>query len=100
MENNIFTDQEKLENICRRHHINKLSLVGSKRNGTNKNESDFDLLVEYEVGQKPGLFGLIDAEMELSELVGAKVGLRTGENLNPIFKQINTNEKQLIYVSQ
>ncbi|MDI9350127.1 MAG: nucleotidyltransferase domain-containing protein [Candidatus Symbiobacter sp.] len=100
MSQNIFSDRSKLETICRRHHIHKLSLIGSRLNGTARNESDFDVLVEFEAGQKPGLFGLIETEMELSQLVGGKVDLLVSDIINPYARQNVTHETSIQYVSQ
>jgi hypothetical protein len=52
--------------VCQRHHIRRLSLFGSVLKGTNRPESDVDLLVEFEPGKEPGLIGLARIEAELS----------------------------------
>jgi predicted nucleotidyltransferase len=45
------------------------------------------LLVEFEPGGEPGLMGLSQLEIELSQLVGgAKVDLRTAEDLSRYFR--------------
>ena len=55
-------DQDLLANLCRRHHISKLELFGSRAKGTARPDSDVDLLVTFEAGKTPGLefFGLPD----------------------------------------
>jgi predicted nucleotidyltransferase len=39
--------------------------------------SDIDVLEEFEPGQGPGYFGLSAIELELSDVLGRKVDLRT-----------------------
>jgi predicted nucleotidyltransferase len=55
--------------------------------GTARQDSDVDLLVEFEAGQKPGLLGLAAIEAELSSLIdGRRVDLRTAQDLSPHFR--------------
>ena len=80
-------DREPLALLCRRHHIRKLSLFGSVLTGTDRPDSDVDLLVEFEAGKKPGLLGLAAIEAELSALLrGRRVDLRTAEDLSRHFR--------------
>ena len=80
-------DAEALAQLCRRHHIRKLSLFGSVLAGTARPESDIDLLVEFEPGQAPGLLGLAEIEAELSALLGGRrVDLRTAQDLSQHFR--------------
>jgi uncharacterized protein len=82
-----FPDERALTELCRRRHIRKLSLFGSTRNGSNRPDSDVDLLVEFEPGKEPGLIGLAGIELELSELLGGrKVDLRTPNDLSREFR--------------
>lgn len=38
-------DREQLVSFCRRHHVAKLELFGSRAKGTQRPDSDVDLLV-------------------------------------------------------
>ena len=77
--------QDDLAPICRRHGIRRLSLFGSVRAGTARPDSDVDLLVEFEPGRLPGLLGISAIEIELGEMLGKKVDLRTAADLSPHF---------------
>ncbi len=78
----LFTDPEALAALCRRHRIRRLALFGSHLEGTARQDSDVDLLVEFEAGAEPGLIGLAQIELELSELLGGRrVDLRTPRDL-------------------
>ncbi len=80
-------DPHTLERLCRRNHIIRLSLFGSRLKGTQKPDSDIDLLVEFEPGLAPGFLGLAGIEEELSTLLGGrKVDLRTPQDLSPHFR--------------
>jgi uncharacterized protein len=79
--------QHDLRAFCKRHHIRRLSLFGSVLNGTDRPDSDIDLLVEFEPGHIPGLLALSSMEIELSGLMGGrKVDLRTANDLSRHFR--------------
>lgn len=83
----IVIDREALGELCRLHHIRKLSLFGSVLSGTDRADSDIDLLVEFEDGKAPGLLGLAQIETELSALLGGRrVDLRTAQDLSRHFR--------------
>ncbi len=97
MRHRLFPDAAALVSICRRHHIRRLSLYGSTLRGTNRPDSDVDLLVEFEPGQEPGLLGLAGIEAELSALLGGRpVDLRTAQDLSRYFRDevVRTAEMQ------
>ena len=82
----IFGDSARLEALCRQFRVRKLSLFGWRLKGLARPDSDIDLLVEFEPGAEPGLFGLSQLEIDLSELAGAKVDLRTAQDLSRYFR--------------
>lgn len=83
----IFRDQAALRRICRRHHIRRLALFGSRLKGKSRPDSDVDLLVEFEAGKSPGMIALATIEAELSgQLDGLKVDLRTPQDLSRHFR--------------
>ena len=80
-------DHETLAGLCLRHHIRRLALFGSVLRGTDRPDSDVDLLVEFEPGKTPGYLGLASIEAELSELLGGRrVDLRTPHDLSCYFR--------------
>jgi hypothetical protein len=78
--------KDKLAGFCRKNHIRKLSVFGSAIRGELQPDSDIDLLVEFEEGHTPGLFSIIEMELELTEMLGRKVDLRTPEDLSQYFR--------------
>jgi predicted nucleotidyltransferase len=63
---------EAIAAFCVRNHIRKLSLFGSILTEEFRNESDIDMLVEFEPGKGPGLIGIAGMEIELSESSDAR----------------------------
>lgn len=93
----IFVPVKALEQFCRKNHIRKLSLFGSVLRDDFRQESDIDVLVEFEKNGIPGLLGISRMERELSQIFGGrKVDLRTPEDLSRYFRQqvLSTAEVQ------
>lgn len=63
-------------------------------------ESDVDVLVEDEEGHVPGFFELARMEMELSELLGRKVDLRTPRELSRYFRDDVVSKALVEYVKR
>ena len=83
----ITVDRSRLAEFCRRHHIRRLALFGSALREDFGEESDIDVLVEFEPGHTPGLLGMARLERELSHILGGrKVDLRTPEDLSRYFR--------------
>jgi predicted nucleotidyltransferase len=78
--------QERVAEFCRRHHIRKLSFFGSVISDRFTQDSDVDVLVEFEQGQVVGLLRLAGMEIELSEILGRRVDLRMPADLSRYFK--------------
>jgi uncharacterized protein len=78
--------KEKIAEFCRRNHIRKLALFGSALGDEFRPDSDIELLVEFYPDHIPGLIRLAGMEIELTEIVGRKVDLRTEEDLSNYFR--------------
>jgi predicted nucleotidyltransferase len=89
--------QKELAEFCRKNHIKKLSVFGSLVRGEPGPDSDIDLLVEFEQGQTPGLFSIVRMEMELADVFGKKVDLRTPDDLSQYFRDEVMRNAQLQY---
>ena len=79
--------KEKIEEFCKRHYIRKLSLFGSAVRNDLRPESDLDILVEFHPAHIPGLIRLAGMEIELSEILGCKVDMRTAQDLSRYFRE-------------
>lgn len=78
--------KDLIEEFCRRRHIIRLAIFGSYLREDFGPESDIDFLVEFDPKHIPGLFDVADMEIELSELLGRKVDLRTAQDLSRYFR--------------
>ena len=87
IEDKLRIPRNKLAAFCRRNHIRKMSLFGSALREDFGPESDVDILVEFEPGQSVGLIRLAGMEIELSDMLGRKVDLRTPGDLSRYFRQ-------------
>ncbi len=81
-----YIPQDKLKTFCRKHHITTMSLFGSALRDELKPDSDIDLLVEFDQNHIPGLLDLAGMEIEMSEMIGRKVDLRTSAELSRYFR--------------
>lgn len=90
----------EIDRYCRDHSIRHLKLFGSVLGDREvvseeaadpdrffREDSDLDLLVEFEPGTEVTLFDMARMERELGELIGFKVDLRTAGDLSRYFRQ-------------
>ncbi|MBS4097932.1 MAG: nucleotidyltransferase family protein [Sulfuricella sp.] len=77
----------KIADFRRQHHIRKLALYGSVLRDDFGADSDVDVLAEFAPEERVGLLRLAGMELELSELVGRRVDLRTPQDLSRYFRQ-------------
>jgi hypothetical protein len=92
----------ELVELCRRHHVIRLSLFGSAtRDDFDPERSDLDFLVEFEP-QPPGgyadsFFGLLES---LESLFGRSIDLVVASAIrNPYFRQSVDQTKSLLYAA-
>jgi predicted nucleotidyltransferase len=91
---------DTLAEYCEQHHIRKLSLFGSYGRGASRDDSDIDLLVEFEPGKEPGLIALAGMALELSDLLGGvRVDLRTPQDLSRYFRDEVLAEAEIQYAA-
>jgi uncharacterized protein len=92
-------DDAVLRAFCREHGIRSLRLFGSATRNELRDDSDIDLLVEFEPGRTPGLLGVAKLELELQELLGREVDLRTVGDLSPHFRDAVVAAARALYVA-
>ncbi len=89
-----------LGEFCRRHGIRRLALFGSVLHGNDGPDSDLDLLVEFEPGVRIGFVGLASLQLELSQLLGRNVDLRTPAELSRYFRARVLAEAEVQYAAR
>src|SRR6478735_252005 len=82
----IFIPLEKLADICRRHHVTELALFGSVLRDDFRDDSDIDVLVEFEAGARFGLFRYFELRDELAALLGRNVDLVEKQGLKAVIR--------------
>jgi len=78
--------RKQIIDFCKKNQIKKLAFYGSVLRNDFRPDSDIDILVEFEPEQPIGLMEVAGMEIELSEMIGRKVDLRTPEDLSKYFR--------------
>src|SRR5579862_129938 len=86
-----------VEKFCKAHHVIKLALFGSVLSDHFSEQSDVDVLVEFDPEHVPGLFGIVQMKDELTTQLGREVDLRTPEDISKLFRNDILTQSYLIY---
>lgn len=92
---------QALRAFCRKKGIRKLSFFGSVTRDDFGPESDVDVMVEFEPGRSPSLFGLVDLRDDFSRLFkGRSVDLTSPRVLdNPYRRRTIERDLEVAYAS-
>ena len=88
-----------LADFCHRHAVKRLSLFGSILTDDFRPDSDVDMLVEFEPGRTPGMIGFGQMILELSEMVGRRVDLRTPHDLSEHFRPLVRRQARVLHAA-
>jgi len=93
--------QTALRKLIKAYHINRLSLFGSAARGELSEDSDIDLLVEFEDGQAPSLGAMVKLKEKFSRLFGGrKVDIATPVILNnPYRRKAIEKDMEVLYAA-
>ncbi len=80
-------NSEVIAQFCKRHQIRRLALFGSILREDFHEGSDIDILVEFLPGKTLSLLGIAGMEIELTEMLGRQVDLRTPQDLSRYFRE-------------
>ena len=86
--------KKNLIKVLRRHQVKKAALFGSIVRGEIKEDSDIDLLIEFE-GRK-SLLDIAGLKIELQDVLRRKVDVLTYKSLHPMLKESILNEQEVI----
>lgn len=89
--------RQAIEQFCVRNGIRKLSLFGSALTVRFHDDSDVDLLIEFDSSRTITYLDLARMERELSELLGRKADLRTPQELSRYFRDQVESEALVQY---
>lgn len=97
--NGVQFPESNLAEFCDRHGVKRLSVFGSILRPDFRNDSDIDVLVEFRPGRTPGMFGFGAMILELSELVGRTIDLRTPYDLSPHLRPFVLHEARVLHAA-
>jgi predicted nucleotidyltransferase len=92
--------KEEIKRFCKKHHIRRLSLFGSALRDDFSEESDVDILVEFQSGFVVGFLRMAGIERELSAILKRKVDLRTPAELSRYFRQEVLDSAEVQYAER
>ena|SRR5437773_4587427 len=90
--------EDRLADFCRRHGVKRLSLYGSILRHDFGPQSDVDVLAEFP-GPSPSLFILGGMLMELRDMLGRDVDLKTPGFLPDDFRDRVIREARVLYAA-
>ena len=64
--------QQRIAALCQQYRVRQLRLFGSAAGGSERPDSEVDLLVEFAPGQAPSAFELVDMRDALSQVFGGR----------------------------
>lgn len=102
MQEIITENREKIAELCRAHHVRRLSVFGSAvREDFDPATSDVDLLVDFEaLGEMEYAPNYFDFLRHLDSLFGRKVDLVSDRYVrNPYFRREVDQDKVLLYAA-
>ncbi len=92
-------DEDRLADICRRHHVSELAVFGSALRDDFGFDSDVDLLYVFEPEARVGWREIYELERELSELLGRAVDLVSKRWLNPTIAEDVLADARTLYAA-
>ncbi len=90
---------EALAELCRRYHVRELALFGSVLRDDFDDDSDIDVLVEYEQGARITLFDHFDLQRALVGLIGRSVDLVPKDGLRALLRESILSASEVIYAA-
>ncbi len=86
--------KKTLIDVLREHEVKRAALFGSIVRGEATEESDIDILIEFE-GRK-SLLDLAGLKLDLQELLRMRVDVLTYKSLHPLLKERILSEQEVI----
>ena len=97
IEGRVNLTKEQIAEFCVRNHIKKFAFFGSVLRDDFRQDSDVDILIELDRRYRTGLMKMAGMEIELSEIIGRKVDLRTPNELSDYFRDEVLTEAEVQY---
>lgn len=88
---------DELAEICHRYQVRELALFGSVLRDDFSEDSDIDVLVEFEPDARIGFFELARLQRELAAIFGRSVDVVLKRGLNPIIREPVLESAEVLY---
>lgn len=85
--------------FCHSHQVKELALFGSVLRDDFTNQSDVDVLVEFDPDCDYSLFDLVGVEDELSQIIGRKVDLVEKDSVSRYIAEDVLASRRVLYVA-
>lgn len=92
--------REAIAELCRTHHVRRLSIFGSAvRDDFDPEKSDVDVRVEFDGEGEPGYAAnYIAFKRKIEDLLGRKVDVISGSRIeNPYFQRVIERSQVMLY---
>jgi hypothetical protein len=96
-EDRVNLTKEQIADFCKKNHIKKFAFFGSILRDDFRSDSDVDVLVIFDRSVPITLFDVAGMEIELTEMIGKKVDLRTPGDLSQYFRDEVVAEAEVQY---
>lgn len=97
MQSQIRIPEAEISKICHKYSIQRMMLFGSILGNKFSDDSDIDILVEFEPERTPSFLKFSALQRELSEVLGRKTDLNTYNSLSRYFRDDVVETAQVIY---
>ncbi|HHT9153966.1 MAG TPA: nucleotidyltransferase family protein [Candidatus Hypogeohydataceae bacterium YC40] len=95
MDERIDEIKKMIVEVLKRYKVKRAALFGSLVRGEATEESDIDLLIEFE--GKRSLLDLAGLKLELLEMLNRQVDVLTYGSLHPLLKEMILSEQEVIF---
>ena len=96
----IHIPMDALAELCRRYQVRELSLFGSVLRDDFRDDSDIDILVEFEPEARIGFFELARLQRELASILGREIDIVPKLGLNPVIRRSVLESSEVIYAAR
>ena len=86
--------KNKIIPVLKRYDVKRAAIFGSFVRGEQREDSDIDILVEFE--GKKSLLDLVGLKIELEEVLGRNVDVLTYNSLHPLLRDRILQEQEVI----
>jgi predicted nucleotidyltransferase len=88
---------DEIKKLCAKYQVKELALFGSVLRPDFRDDSDIDVLVEFEPDAQIGLMAFTGLMFDLSDLLHRKVDLVPKDGLKPLIRRPVLESAQVIY---